>query len=66
MMINQHEEEKRIKNAVIDLLHFGETLTYDSLSNKSGLSKTIIKKYENLIEAMLLKLKKSNQFNKEE
>lgn len=55
---NQASEEKKIKNAVIDLLHNNEEVTDETISKATGLSISSIKKHSKSIHAMLAKLKK--------
>jgi len=51
-------EDKQIKNAVIDLLHNNEEVTYEAISKASDISPTRIERHNESIEAMLSKLKK--------
>lgn len=51
-------EKKKIKNAIIDLLHNNEEATHEAISKATGLSASIIKKHSESIHSMLAKLKK--------
>jgi uncharacterized protein YerC len=55
---NEVQEEKQIKNAVIDLLHNNDDVTHEAISKATGISMASIQKYHASIESMLAKLKK--------
>lgn len=55
---NEALEEKQIKNAVIDLLHYNEAVTHEAIAKTTGLSIANIRKHSTSIESMLAKLKK--------
>ena len=56
--LDQASEEKKIKNAVIDLLHNNEDVSHEAISKLTGLSLSIINKHSDPIHSMLVKLKK--------
>jgi hypothetical protein len=55
---NEAAEEKQIKNAVIDLLHYNEKVTHEAISKATGISVLNIDKHSQSIQSMLAKLKK--------
>lgn len=55
---NEALEEKQIKNAVIDLLHYNEEVTHEAIAKATGISVVNIQKHSASIESMLAKLKK--------
>ena len=55
---NEIQEEKQIKNAVIDLLHNNNDVTHDAISKATGISMASIQKHNASIQSMLSKLKK--------
>jgi len=57
-MQNELEEEKQIKNAVIDLLHHGKEVNDTSLSESTGISIERLKQHHDSIQTMLNRLKK--------
>jgi len=57
---NEVAEEKKIKNAVIDLLHNNEEATHEAISKATGISLFRTQKHSKSIESMLSKLKKTH------
>ncbi len=57
-MNNLDQEAKQIKNAIIDLLHFNEAVSLETIAEKSGLKLTRVKEHRRSIDAMLDKLKR--------
>lgn len=55
---NEALEEKQIKNAVIDLLHYNEEVTHEAIAKVTGITVVSIQKHSASIESMLAKLKK--------
>lgn len=55
---NEVQEEKQIKNAVIDLLHNNDDVTHDAISKATGISMASIQRHNASIQSMLAKLKK--------
>ena len=56
--LDQASEEKKIKNAVIDLLYNSQDVSHEAISKATGLSTSSIKKHSDSIDSMLSKLKK--------
>jgi hypothetical protein len=63
MMKNkENSNEGRIRHTMIDLLHEDKTISFDGLSQLTGLTIDTIKQYEEIIVTVLTKLKKLDNF----
>lgn len=52
-------EESLIRNAVIDLLHYDQEVTYETISEATGISRSNLQHHHDAIRSMLIRLKKS-------